>query len=240
MLSKTIYKMLCVSVFSLSFVYAQQCEKDKCDYGHIGIGGGHYGLSAHDVKSYVGYLSLEHRGVYKHRFQTALGGRIGGGSSQSPSNGVFIFDFYAKLGLNIASASTPLFINVFIEDSTYNGKIKEGSDLSRDFILLGLEADGYIPLSRLTYFDYGIGYGWIGSANYILNDTRFKVQGKNNELFQAHIGFSRHINDNTLYYINLIGKYQRTNATNTINNMSYPHSRDMIIMLEVGIKGFDK
>ncbi len=178
--------------------------------------------------------------IDKHRFQTALGGRIGEGSSQSPSNGVFIFDFYAKLGLNIASASTPLFINVFVEDSTYNGKIKEGSDLSRDFILLGLEADGYIPLSRLTYFDYGIGYGWIGSANYILNDTRFKVQGKNNESFQAHIGFSRHINDNTLYYINLIGKYQRTNATNTINNMSYPHSRDMIIMLEVGIKGFDK
>ena len=248
---KNFPKFLYIGVFCLvNTVFGAQCEKDKCVYGSIGIGGGYYDFGAKDIKSYVGYASLESRFVYGQRLQAVLGGRVGGGSSRATNlaefaiadkSSLFVFDYYAKIGLNIATRNAPLFINVFAERDTHNARIGGSKGFEREVILIGAEGNGYIPIGQSTYFDYGVGYAWVGGANYSFSSLNENLKPKGySYALNAHVGFSRHINERTMYYVRLIGKYQDINATKVLDSVSYPSSKDTVVMLEIGIKGFNK
>lgn len=229
---------------------AVPCDKDRCVAGHIGLGGAYYGFGGEDIKSYGGYLSLESRYIYLQRAQIVLGGLIGGGStlaSNAPfgitdSNTLLFYSFYAKLGLNIASKATPLFLNLFIDQNKHNGQISYNKGLYREISTLGAELSGFVPLSQLGYLDYGLGLGWAGVGKYEFPQlsSSLSIQDYSYRL-HAHIGISRHITANTLYYVRLIGQYYDLKATDTNPQaLSYPASRDFVAMIEIGIKGFDK
>ncbi len=64
---------------------------------------------------------------------------------------LFMFDWYAKVGLNIATARTPLFINVFAERNGHHGAVSSKKGLDRDIILFGAELEGSIKYSSCLY-----------------------------------------------------------------------------------------
>ena len=233
-------------IFNIS-LYAMQCEK-SCAYGQIGIGGQYYNFGGKDISSYGGYLSLESRSVLWQRFQTALGGRIGGGSTSAQNTGdlsitdknnLFTLDYYVKIGLNIAGKNAPLFVNLVVEDNKHDGRIGKGSGLERQITTLGGDIEGYIPLGNMSYLDYGAGYAWAGIGKYTLTNGVVLNIKDYSYTINAYIGYSKHITQNTMWYVKLIGKYfDLKDATNDSSTLVYPSSKDFVGMIEIGFKGF--
>lgn len=247
MISKIKFVSILTLLFSLiSSVNALSCDKKHCHYGHIGIGGAGYDLGGEDIKSYGGYIALEGRSIYAQRLQGVIGLRGGGGVSKAENvaniadnASLFMFDWYAKVGLNIATARTPLFLNVFAERNGHHGAVSSKKGLDRDIILLGAELEGSIPASNRLNLTYTLGYGWIGYAHYTINKQESKVDDYSYEA-NASVGFSRDISENMAYYAKLIGKYQNIAPAYIQGTQAYPNSENFVVMFEIGIKGFDK
>lgn len=230
-------------LFFASYANAAQCQESKCWLGHFGIGGAYYDFGSADISSYGAYISLEGKSVYYQRFQFAMGGRIGGGLTQSSSipfieskAPLFIFDAYVKIGANIATKSTPLFVNLVIEADDHNGNIASHNGIDRSLILLGGELEGAMAISPLTQLDYSLGYAWVGSGQYVINDIKSKINNYSDEI-NASIGFTRNISDNTGFYTRLRGKYQNLQKALYQNVQQFPASHNFVAMLEIGFKG---
>ena len=244
---KNIFFFSLFCIFSTS-VYALQCEKNSCVSGQIGLGGQYDNFGGKDIKSYSGYLALEGKSVFWQRAQIGIGGRIGGGSTLAQNandlgitdkNNLFIIDYYAKLGVNIAGKNAPLFVKLVLENNKHNGAVGKGSGLERQISMLGGELEGYIPLGN-SYLDYGAGYAWVGIGKYTLNNVTLEIKDYSYTI-NAYIGYSAHITQNTMYYVRFIGKYfDLQSASNDYSSLVYPHSKDFVGMIEIGFKGFDK
>lgn len=245
MFCKRLFVVLCIVA---SYANATQCEDKRCVLGHIGVGGAYYDFGSADISSYAAYLSLESRYVYHRRFQSIIGGRIGGGSTSAQNTGdlsitdknnLFTLDYYVKIGLNIAGKNAPLFVNLVVEDNKHDGRIGKGSGLERQITTLGGDIEGYIPLVNMSYLDYGAGYAWAGIGKYTLtNDVVLNIKDYSYTI-NAYIGYSKHITQNTMWYVKLIGKYfDLKDATNDSSTLVYPSSKDFVGMIEIGFKGF--
>ncbi|MCX2716319.1 hypothetical protein OQH61_01010 [Helicobacter sp. MIT 21-1697] len=246
-MSKIKFFLIPILLLSLStFANALSCEKNHCYYGNVGLGGAGYSFGGEDIKSYAGYLALEARGVYYGRMQAVVGLRGGGGISQAENvtniadkASLFIFEYYAKFGLNIATARTPLFINVFGERNGHQGAVSSKKGLDRDTIVLGAELEGNIPASDKLNLTYALGYAWVGYAHYTIGGQESKVDDYSYAI-NASVGFSKDISQNMAYYTKLIGRYQNVAPAYIQGAQAYPHSDNYALMLEFGIKGFSK
>lgn len=222
--------------------YATQCEESACWSGNIGVGGAYYDFGSADISSYGGFLALEARGIYRQRLQAVIGGRIGGGSTQSDKlplleskSPLFIIDEYVKFGVNIAGKNAPLFINLVLEENNHNGNIASHNGIDRTLITLGGELEGSFNISSLTQFNYSLGYAWVGSGQYIIDDIKSKVENYSDEI-NVSVGFTRTMTENLGFYMKLRGKYQNLQKALYQNIERFPSTRNFVAMVEMGLK----
>ena len=230
----------------------KDCEDTNCEFGRIGIGGGYYGLQGSNANadSYIGYVSLGIKEVYKARFQGAFDIVLGGGRGNlkgsafpqgiSKSGDVFIFEPTIKFGVNVLTKRVPLFVNIVGGIEGYRLGFNNDSTFRRVAGLVGVELNGEIPAGDRLRFTYGAGYSWIARVDYDFGKTTTIAKGSiKNYAVNANIGLEYDLPKGLYTYAKLIGKYQHNNATSsaTYNGMqvSYPASDNFVGMLEIGL-----
>lgn len=234
MLKVTKKLLFFASLFGLlpSSIFALECTENNCKYFRLGVGGAYHSLSISptdsqnaDTSSIGGYLAFTARGVLKSRLASELGGKIGLGSAKSEGNyfqqtdsksplSVFL-DWYFKLGLNIASARVPLFVNVaYGYDNFSTNANNKGIGLSRNFI--GGEVDGFIPTNSGSRLEYLVGYYHFLYADYTFANNNTTHSMKSNYMIKASVGYAGNITPQLGYYAKLIGKYEDTLSKNTL------------------------
>lgn len=243
------------SLFSLGiltllpcFIFAADCAESNCRNFRIGLGGAYHNLDSKDaqISSVGGYLALSARGTLKNRFASELGGKVGLGSATasrsyfesalySKSNLSVFTDFYFKIGVNLASANVPLFINAVYGWDDFSTNLKsKGVGFSRDFA--GGELEGFLPMGGTSIIEYLAGFYTFVNGNYVFANTNTisKLRGTN-FMAKVSVGYTKNINPHIGYYVKLIGRYEDMSASQSVNNNAYPSSKNMIGMLEFGI-----
>lgn len=243
------------SLFSLGilallpcFIFATDCTDSNCKNFRIGLGGAYHNLDSKDaqISSVGGYLAFSARGTLKNRLASELGGKVGLGSATasrayfesdlySKSNLSLFTDFYFKIGVNIASANVPLFVNAVYGWDNFSTNLKsKGVGLSRHFA--GGELEGFLPMGGTSSIEYLAGFYTFLNGDYVFANTNItsKLRGTN-FMAKVSVGYTKDINPQIAYYVKLIGKYEDMSASQSVGEIHYPSSKNMIGMLEFGI-----
>lgn len=239
-----IVKFLCIiSVFCIhNILWAD--SQSRYFMGQVGIGGAYYNFGGEDVSSAGGYLAGEARFFVFQRVQSVFGVRIGGGQSKAyqmpdvaEKSGFMISDQYFKIGANIASLNTPLYINLLAESNSHDSR----HGLSRKLKLLGADIEGAMPLGNISCFEYSLGYTYTtNQSSYVIGDKTSYIQRDpfKSYILSASIGLSRKLSLQTIFYTKLIGKYQNLKASFYSDGaQGYPSSANIVAMLEFGFRG---
>ncbi|MGX2984580.1 hypothetical protein ACWIWK_03760 [Helicobacter sp. 23-1048] len=241
-----------------SSTFKEYCEVKKCYYGNVGLGVGSYSFNAldSDFGSSVGYLYAGGGFIHNQRIKFDTDVRIGGGrntlqgnnfpaSFATSLNAIFV-DFTAKLGKNVLSKQTPLFIN-FTLGLTLNTPHKKNFGYVQ--ALLGIEIDGQVPLASNLILSYGAGYGWLVMGYTYSKPVAFRYYQSNeiaesrsigNFELNANVGVSYKFENDYVVFIRAVGRFQHINASETITYdntpLRYPANNNYAGMLEMGVE----
>lgn len=219
------------------------CVED-CSSFSIGVGGlySKFDGSNAGVEASGGYVSLEANKV-TGRTKGYVATRIGWGNStlsgtalsslSNPPNRFLVFT--PKIGVNIASKNTPIFINFFAELDWHHTTNSKG--VERKLISIGGEIEGVIPAGNALSITYSAGGGWIGHVHYNLDGADSKVGAGANYMIKASVGASYVLSDSVSTYLRLIGRYYNVAKDSAqVNNVSYPASSGYMGMVELGLE----
>ena len=238
--------------------FRDYCESKKCPYGNVGVGVGGYAFNAlhSNFGSSVGYVYGGGGFVHNQRVKFDADVRVGVSrntlqGNNFPSNfatslNATSLDFRVKLGQNVLSKETPLFISVVL-GLTLNTPNKISFGFTQ--ALLGVEVDGQVHIAPNLILSYGGGYGWL-AMGYTYTKTTVFSPYKNNEIaesrsirnfeFNANVGLSYQFHYKYAYFIRALGRFQHIGASETIhyanNPLTHPQSNNFIGMLETGIE----
>ena len=222
------------------------CVVDNyCINFYTGVGGFYENMSGSgvDVNNYAGFLSFGGSDLYFNRLQIGLDAKIGYGnngvsganlSSISKSNQLLQVDVMAKVGINVATKDSPLFIN-FIFGPDF---IISDNGVGRELYYIGAGIDGKISMSEKLKLTYSAGYGYVYSGNHRLDRVAAALNGYN-QIFMASLGTQTKMTENINFYFKGFGKYYDLSDSKSveINNqtISMPTTKIWQAGVEAGI-----
>lgn len=221
-------------------------SENYCIDTYIGLGGSYENMSGSgvNVNNLDGFISLGGSNVYYNKLQVGVDIKAGYGSNEvggaslssiNKNNKLVQFDGMGKIGFNVATKDSPLFINVI-----------GGADLmisnhgiGRDIGYIGAGIEGKALLSDKHKLTYSFGYGYIYTGDYRINSVVNKSNGYN-QLFMASLGTQTKISENTSFYSKGFVKYYNLGSSNSAQvngsqNINMPATKLWQGGIEVGI-----
>ena len=222
------------------------CVVDNyCINFYTGVGGFYENMSGSgvDVNNYAGFISLGGSDLYFNRLQLGGDVKIGYGnnsvsgtnlSSISKSNKLLQVDVMAKIGFNIATKDSPLFINVIGGPDL----IIPINGVGRELYYIGAGIDGKLSMSDKFGLTYSAGYGYIYAGKYRLDKVAADLNGYS-QVFMASLGVQIKMTENTNFYFKGFGKYYDLGSSKSVqvNNqaISMPNAKLWQAGVEAGI-----
>ncbi len=224
-------------------------SENYCINSYIGVGGFYENANGNETKitNYGGFLSIGGSDVLFHRVQAGIDMKFGYGSNNLSgtnlanlnSGSIFSIDIMGKLGVNVATQNSPLFINLIFGPEL----ILSNSGIGRNLYYIGGGIEGKLALSEKLKLTYSAGYGYIVNAIasvYSLGENHVEsaLIGYN-QLFMASLGTQIKVSEHIDFYLKAFGKYYDLNNSKEVqvngNAISMPSIKTWQAGLEAGI-----
>ena len=224
------------------------CITDKyCTNSYVGVGGFYEDISGNsaEIKNTVGFFAFGASDVFANRFHYGADLKVGHGSNSlsgsnlsalnSSNNGLYV-DALSKIGVNIATPNSPLFVNfLFGADCLFlhNG-------VGRLITYIGAGIEGKLSMSDKFGLTYSAGYGYGLAGAYLFGKEGVKSLMDNpNHIFMASLGVQIKMTENTNFYFKGFGKYYDLGSSKSVqvNNqaISMPNAKLWQAGVEAGI-----
>lgn len=245
-IKKSVLSFALASAFGVSANAA--CDSIFCIGGKVGIGVAYSdfgGNSTIDGNLTSGYGALDIDLLFIRRLKFGLGFKVGAGSinlsgsslSSTSNHTTSAFgDLSMKIGFNVASLESPLYINFMM--FTANSAIS--SDFVQGVGIIGVEFEGKKQFSEKTYLLYslggGVANGAYGNKNINFEDIMSNKLGYG--LFGS-LGLEYSLTSYLGFYVKGTAKFYDINASKEtqINgaSVSFPATKAWVAMAEAGI-----
>ncbi len=192
------------------------------------------------TKNAAGYITFIGRNSYiNNRIFGEAGGEILGvglSKAKGQESEPFIwYDAHIKFGVNIASQTNPLFLNVaYSFNHQWNDAI--GKDFRTGLHMAGLDLHGFIQSGAKTTYEYNVGYYYVFHGYHYLGETRSGINDYS-YVIKGHIGFTQDITPKVGYFMNLKAKYFHLAASNfNTPTFNRPLTKHLVGAVEIGLQ----
>lgn len=219
------------------------CVVDNyCINLYAGLGGSYENMSGGgvDVNNLAGFISLGGSDLYFNRVQAGIDARLGYGSNSvsgvnlssiKDNNQLAQIDVMAKIGLNISTKNSPLFLNIIGGPDL----IMSSSGVGRELYYIGVGIDGKISMSEKFGLTYSAGWGYIYSGHYRIDGVKAGINGYN-QLFMASLGTQIKMTENTSFYFKGFGKYYDLGSSAVVQVNSQDISMPTTKLWQAGVE----